>query len=204
MRSVQDAEGRRNVSVRFQAGPEEWKQITLFAISDFDDMRVDRIASADGEWPPRDKTLLVERGSMDAGLGLDGREIGATLLVEPPTRKLREMTISGLAHDLSQPPAVMSDAAYGYIGFDTLEWLGEPRDFNELRVVAAGSPSTRAEVYEVAKLVERKVEKSGRTVTSVQVNTPGESPGRRDDPRPSSCSWASSASSRCCSARFWS
>ena len=176
MRVVSAAEGRRNVNVRFQAGPDEWRQITLFAISDFADMRVDRVEPAGGDWPPPDMTLLVERGSMEAGLGLDGRAIGDALLVEPPNRKLREIAISGLAHDLSQPPAVMSDAAYGYIDLDTLEWLGEPRNFNELRVVAAGSPSTRAAVAEIAQQVERKVEKSGRTVTAVQINTPGESP----------------------------
>ena len=176
MRVVAAAEGRRNVNVRFEAMPDEWRQLTLFAISDFDDMRVDRIDPADGEWPPPDKTLLIERGSMEAGLGLDGRAIGDTMLIEPPNRKRREMTISGLAHDLSQPPAVMSDAAYGYINLDTLEWLGEPRNFNELRVVAAGNPSTRAAVAESAQQVERKVEKSGRTITSVQINMPGESP----------------------------
>jgi len=176
MRVVSAAEGRRNVNVRFEVAPDEWRQLTLFAISDFADMRVDRIDPAGGEWPPPDKTLLIERGSMEAGLGLDGRAIGDTMLIEPPNRKLREMTISGLAHDLSQPPAVMSDAAYGYIDLDTLEWLGEPRNFNELRVVAAGNPSTRAAVAESAQQVERKVEKSGRTITSVQINMPGESP----------------------------
>ncbi len=71
---------------------------------DFDDMRVDRIDPAGGERPPPDKTLLIERGSMEAGLGMDGRAIGGTMLIEPPNRKLREMTISGLAHDLSSRP----------------------------------------------------------------------------------------------------
>ena len=39
--------------------------------------------------------------------------------------------------DLSQFPAVFAGVAYGYITYDTLEYLGEPRDYNQMLFVVA-------------------------------------------------------------------
>ena len=50
-----------------------------------------------------------------------------------------------------------------------MEWLGQPRDFSELRIVVAGDTQDRAHITAVANRVRDKVESSGRSVASVSV-----------------------------------
>ncbi len=176
MREVGEAEGRRSVSVRFQAGPDEWRDLQLFAIDDYDDIRINKIWSESGAWPPPEREVLIERGGFQGGLGLDDKKVGHTLLIEPPNLKTRQLRIAGVTHDISRSPPFFSGVAYGYITFDTLEWLGEPRDFNELHIVVAENAFDREHVERVVKKVEDKVEKSGQVVVFTEINKPGESP----------------------------
>jgi putative ABC transport system permease protein len=42
MRDVQEADARRNVSARVEVSPGDWKNISLFVISDYNDIRVNK------------------------------------------------------------------------------------------------------------------------------------------------------------------
>ena len=46
----------------------------------------------------------------------------------------------------------------------TVEWLGQPRNFNELHIRVAENQTDRNHIKEVTDLVQDKIEKSGRTV----------------------------------------
>ncbi len=173
MPEVRDADGRWYFPVRFQVRPGEWRNLHVFAVPDYDKMRVNKIRPQSGDWPPPKHELLIER----SGLGLmGGAKVGDVVVIETPTRKLRALRIAGLAHDLAQVPASINGAPYGYISFDTLEWLGAPRGFNQLYVVAAGDKVSKAQVQHVVNLVKDKVEKSGRTTPVSQIVEPGELP----------------------------
>lgn len=183
VKGVREAEGRRSVVVRFKVGPDEshgdapqWRTLHLFAIPDFEDIRINKVSPVSGAWPPLNHELLVERASVS----LVQPSAGDVILVETPDGKQREMRIAGLAYDLNQVPASFTHTAYGYITFDTLEWLGEPRNMNELNIVVAenafdppGAFGTKAHIQQVANQVVDKVEKSGRKVNSVRIPTPG-------------------------------
>ena len=58
---IGDAEVRRKVVGRIQVGPDEWKNIWLFVIDDFDDVRVSTFMPEEGAWPPSDGEILLER-----------------------------------------------------------------------------------------------------------------------------------------------
>ena len=77
--------------------------------------------------------MLIER----AALGLLEAEMGDTVTVKTPDGKVREMRIAGLAHDLNAQMYVFDGVAIGYTTTDTLEWLGQPQDFNELRIYSS-------------------------------------------------------------------
>jgi putative ABC transport system permease protein len=70
----------------------------------------------------------------------------------------------------------MMGTAYGYVTFETLEWLGEPRNFNELHFTVATNIDDEDHIWRMAESVQAKIEKSGRTVFSTIVPKPGRHP----------------------------
>jgi putative ABC transport system permease protein len=128
-------------------------------------MRVNKVWPQSGDWPPPEHELLIER----AALTMLGAQVGDTLRVETADKKQREMRIAGLAHDLSQFPARFTSTPYGYISFDTLEWLGEPYGYNTLHLVVTNR-GDKAQVKAVMDALEAKAKRSGLTVVSTSMD----------------------------------
>jgi putative ABC transport system permease protein len=178
MPEVGQAEGRRTVFVRFLTAAGEWRNIQLTAIPDFDDITINRVKPQEGAFPPPEETMLIERASLDASLGLGDVQIGDTLIIEPPDGKQSEIKVSGTLHELSQLPAFINGSGYAYITYDTLEWLGEPRDYNQLVYVVAEDKLNEEHVQAVGKLIEDRLERSGVTVLFTLIFPPGEHPAQ--------------------------
>jgi putative ABC transport system permease protein len=165
MKDVQDAEGRRSMDLRIQTQSGKWLSLRLFAIPDYENMRVNKVWPQSGDWPPPEHELLIER----AALPMLGAQTGDTVRIETSDKELREMRIAGLAHDLSQFPARFTSTPYGYISFNTLEWLSEPYGYNTLHIVVANH-TDRAQVKAVKDAVEAKAKRSGLTVVSTSMD----------------------------------
>ncbi len=174
MREVKEAEARRAVSLRLNTGPDEWRLLWLVAIDDFSDISIDQIASVSGDWPPPDHEMLIERAS----LGLTNAGMGDTVLVKTPDGKERHMRIAGLAHDLNGQIFVFDGTAYGFTTAETLKWLGQEHDYNELRfrVTDPACAEDRACIQEVSNKVRDKIEASGRTIFFTLIPEPGKPP----------------------------
>src|SRR6266545_3341442 len=114
MPGVSAAEARRTIAARVKVGPEEWKNMSLLAIPDFNDMRIYTVRPLSG--------------------------------------------------------------AYGYITLDTVEWLGQARDFNQLNIVVAEQKLDTDHIKAIASQVQTKLEKSGRIVFGTEVLDPGKHP----------------------------
>ena len=169
MRDVEEAEARRRVSMRVKTGPEEWRILWLIAIPDFDDIKIDRISPEAGAWPPPDNEMLIERSA----LGLLKAGMGDIVTVKTPDGKERDMRVAGLAHDLNAQMYTFDGVISGYITTDTLEWLGQPQDYNELRILAAENQDDQEHIRQVANKARDKVESSGSTVWFTFVPQPG-------------------------------
>ena len=172
LEGVRDAEARRDVSIRLQTGADEWKDISLDIIADYNDIRLNKIKPITGDWPPPQKTLLLERASLEAA----NAQVGDIVTIEDADGKLRQMTVTGLVHDLNKPPVQFTGEPLGYITLDTLEWLGFSRHFDQLHILVEGDTTDTEHIQQVADLVEDKVEKSGRTVYFTWIPDPGEHP----------------------------
>lgn len=172
MPGVAEAEGRRGTSVRLQVGPDEWRDLRLFAISDYDNMRINKVWPESGAWPPPYRAMLIER----SGMALTHAAVGDAVMLKTPDGRLRRVSIAGLAHDLGQMPSFLDGTICGYVTFDTLEWLGEPRNYNELSIVVSGDAGDKLHVQAVAADVRAKIEKSGRAVLMTIVYEPGTAP----------------------------
>jgi putative ABC transport system permease protein len=178
MPEVGEVEGRRFTAVRFLDSNDQWRALQLTGIPDFEDMAINKLKAQEGDYPPPDRTMVIERASLVANLGLGDIAPGDTLIIEPPDGKQREIEISGSVHDLSQLPAFMSGSGYGYVSYDTLEWLGEPQDFNQIVFVTAENKLDMDHVQEVGSMVRDKMEKSGVPVYFVLIFPPGEHPAQ--------------------------
>lgn len=171
MRGVKDADARRAVEVRIQTGPGEWANLTVFAVGDYDAIRVNKLWSASGAWPPPEREILIER----AALPLIKAQVGDTVLIETTSEKQRRLRIAGLAHDPAQLPAQIDGSPYAYATFKTLEWLGEEHGFNELHIVAT-HPGDKEFARSVTNQVKDKAEKSGLTIPMSTTAEPGQLP----------------------------
>lgn len=174
MPDVQVVDGRRSFGVRFKTNPEteQWRRLSLFAYPDYDDIRIFQISSEHGAWPPPKHEVLIERASLE----WMGVSEGDELIVEAPNGKQRKLRVAGVVHDLTQMTAGWTGSASGYVGPDTLEWLGMSRDFDELNIIVAGNQLDKDHITQVAKQVRDKVEKSGREVYYTWIPTPGKHP----------------------------
>jgi putative ABC transport system permease protein len=174
MREVAEAEARGRVSLRVKTGPDEWVTLWLIAVPNFDEVKIDQFWPEQGDWPPPEHEMLIER----AALELLKAQVGDTVRVKTPEGKEREMRIAGLAHDLNAQMYVFGGVAYGFATFDTLEWLGQERSYNELRIVLAdaGPLPNRAYIQQVANKVRDKIEYSGRSVLFTFLPEPGQPP----------------------------
>lgn len=189
MPEVAEAEGRHRLVARFKTGPDQaWHPLLLYALADYDDIRINKVRPEiifepdpvhwpSGAWPPAERELVIERTSLlSAQLGLTRSKLGDNLIVKTPDGKERQLPVSGLAYDFAQPPATFSLMAIGYVTFDTLEWLGGPRTFNELLITVAENETDMDHLRAVAERVQRKIEKTGRRVLVTQVHQPGKLP----------------------------
>ncbi len=189
MPGVQEADARRQTSVRFQSAtyldargnavqalisPDDtkWRNLSLYAYPDYESIRVGKVRSQSGAWPPPDRQVLIERAS----LGWMGAQVGDTVLVKTWNGHLRELRIAGTVHDPGQMQASWNATATGYVDRDTMTWLGVSRDFDELHVIAAGTNPSRSQLAQLAQELRTKVEKSGRTVYYTYIPTPGKHP----------------------------
>lgn len=82
IRGVDEAEGRRSLPLRISLDGkgDNWRDLTLYALDDYDDQRLFFIWPQDGIWPPEKDQVLMERASM-AYIGVQS---GDKILVKPP------------------------------------------------------------------------------------------------------------------------
>lgn len=171
MRNVEEADARRAFDVQVKIGPDEWINLRVFAVPDYDDIRVNKIFSESGAWPPPKQEILIER----LALSLLNAQVGNPLLIELPNEKQREIRIAGLAYDPAQLPAQIDGTPYGYISFETLKWLGEEYGFNELYVVAKNQTDKKF-AQQVVNEVKNRAERNGWTIPMLIAAEPGQLP----------------------------
>jgi len=166
---VAEAEGRFTLGVRIKTAADEWRNLRLEVIDDYRDIRLDKVRRESGAWPPPSQELLMERAS----LGLTDSGVGDLLTMRLPDGSQRDLRIAGLAHDLNKVPASFSGTPFGYITFDTLEWLGYPHSYNSLHLLVDGNAADERHVRSVTDEVRNEVEQSGRTVSWMWIPEPG-------------------------------
>jgi putative ABC transport system permease protein len=170
-RGVADADARHVVTGRVEAAPGDWVDLRVYAVDDYNDIRVNKIFPVSGAWPPGKKEILLERSDQD----LVGKHVGDTLTMVMPNDKVVHLYIAGIAHDMIQVPAAFDGSPYGYIDMETMDYLGEASGYNELAVIPQPGLDKKG-AQEVVSRVKDKLEKSGYSIMLSMAAEPGALP----------------------------
>jgi len=171
-REVSDAEPRRTISGQIKAGPVQWRNLILFVVKDYGNIRVSKLVPEEGAWPPATGEILIERDAFQVA----NARIGDTVIVKTANGVERPLVISGGVHDVGQAQARMENIVYGYINLATLVQLGEQPYLNQLNILVAENRFDEDHIRRVVADVERAIRSRGREVRRVEIPAPGKHP----------------------------
>ena len=169
---VSDAESRRTISAQIKAGPVRWRNLILFVVKDYGNIRVSKLVPEKGAWPPAAGEILIERDAFQVAKA----GIGDTVIVKTANGVERSLVISGSVHDVGQAQARMENIVYGYINLATLVQLGEAPYLNQLNILVARNRFDEDHIKRVVADVERLITSRGREVRRVEIPAPGKHP----------------------------
>lgn len=185
---VEDVEPRALAVMQMRVG-DEWKSLYVFAIHDFDNIRINKVKpqgayepapkfhAERGTWPPPDRSIALERSSLLVpGLVPPNLKVGDKFIVRASNNApVRELEVAGLAHESTFIPAPFMNSAYGYVNMTTYEWLTGIRQPDAMYITVTENKLDKAHITRIADQIRRKLEAGGRIV-SVQVPEPGKHP----------------------------
>jgi putative ABC transport system permease protein len=168
---VDKVEGRSSTSgVALLPGDREIK-IGIVAIPPPGKMQVDKLVPAEGYrgLALGNRQILIEKSSITP-MGL---KIGDSILIKLSNAATRKLVISGFVHDPTAYPYSLSKQISGYVNADTLEWLDGSTEFNQVYLTVSDNKKNLAHINNVAALMAKKIENSGRQVYLTLVYQPG-------------------------------
>ena len=168
---VGTVEGRGSVRAEVQLKDGTWKTLSVTSIPDVERMEIGVIR------PQIANTLLhlnrheifIERSAMS----VFNVKPGDTIQVRLSDKKIKELVVSAVVHDVTSYPFAFTDQIAAYVNQDTLVWLGGPYDFTQLLMTVSENALDAEHVTAVAEAVGDKLEKGGRTVYYTSVYEPG-------------------------------
>src|SRR6202158_1091985 len=120
-RDVSDAEARRVLEGQIKTASAVWRNLLIFVVKDYGNVRVNKFVPEQGAWPPATGEMLIERDAFRVAHA----KIGDTMTIRIGQGKEQKLRVSGGGHDVGQPQARMEKSVYGYITLDTPARLGE-------------------------------------------------------------------------------
>ena len=169
---VSDAEPRRTVTGQIKAGPVQWRNLTLFVVKDYGDIRISKLEPETGAWPPATGEILIERDAFQVAKA----KVGDKVTVKTANGKEQQLLVSGGVHDVGQAQARMENIVYGYINLATLVQLGEEPYLDQLNILVRNNRFDETHIERVADDVKKLIESRGRQVRRVDIPRPGKHP----------------------------
>jgi putative ABC transport system permease protein len=176
-REVADVEARRTVNARIanmrtRGGTPTWRNLVLFVVKDYGDIRISKLQREKGAWPPAAGEILIERDAFQVAR----THIGDTVIVKTTGGRETRLRVSGGVHDVGQAQARMENIVYGYITLDTLVLLGEEPTLNRLNILVAEKRNDEQHIRQVVAGLTKRIEATGHRVLRTEIPTPGKHP----------------------------
>jgi putative ABC transport system permease protein len=168
---VEDAEGRHHLVVSVIQDGEPRESLELVAIEDPAESRINLLETKEGRSFPGENEVLIGFDSMRD----PGYRVGDLLTVELADGNRRDVPVVGIVADQSAEMSA-NQLTLGYVTHDSLEWFGEPAQYDRLIVTVSGDSNDEAHIETVAAAVEEKLERSGRSVSRTLTAVSGDHP----------------------------
>ena len=169
---VSDAEPRKTIRGQIKSGPVQWRNLVLFVVHDYGDIRVSKLVPQQGAWPPSTGEILIERDAFQVAKA----KIGDVVTVKTANGVAQPLVISGSVHDVGQAQARMENIVYGYVNLPTLVQLGEEPKFDELNILVAQNRFDQNHIRRVVAGVEELIQSRGHKVRRIDIPKPGKHP----------------------------
>jgi putative ABC transport system permease protein len=170
--AVSAAEPRRVIGGQVKSGPIQWRNLVLFVVKDYGNVRVSKLEHETGAWPPAAGEILIERDAFQ----VVHASIGDLVTVKTSNGSEQKLVISGGVHDVGQAQARMENVVYGYITLDTLAQLGEEPYLDQLNIQVADNRFDENHIRDVATKVQTLIQARGHQVHRVDIPKPGKHP----------------------------
>ena len=168
---IGEAEGRSSLYERVITEDDEMIGIQFDSIPPIDEITIDTMETN----PPgqqirlKDDEILIEQSALS---GFDVKA-GDMIKVELPDKKIRTLKVAAIVHNPTSYPYVFTNQITAYVTPETMVNLGGSYEYSRMLITVAENKMDEDHVREVADLVAKKIEKSGREVYEVFVYQPG-------------------------------
>src|SRR5215831_301611 len=169
---LSDADARRVIHGQIKTGPVQWRNLLLFVVRDYGDIRISKVVPEQGAWPPAIGEVLIERDAFQVARA----RVGDIVTVRIGQGKEQALKVSGRVHDVGQAQARMENSVYGYITLATLAQLGEDPYLDRLNILVSEPRFDEKHIRSVAEKVTKRIESRGHTVRRVDIPEPGKHP----------------------------
>jgi putative ABC transport system permease protein len=165
-------EGRQISDVRTSKDGSEWQNLKLIGIADFETMSINQLSTLKGTKYPGRRELVVSQDLM-ADTGYD---VGDQIELELANDTTHTLSLVGLVGDQVTDAGDFTAGPKVYVTLETLESLEMPGYFNQLFVRIDGDGSDEAEIENLAKIIEDRIERHNRQVYRTETKVSDEHP----------------------------
>lgn len=165
---IKDAEIRDQKIGRVEVGDNEWKDILLFVIQDFNHISLDTFTSEQGSAIPATGEILFERKA----LAFANATLGQSINIKLPNKTATSLKLTGTVHAPGLAPSWMEGIAYGYITSSTYQLLGGVEERSELKILLAENTMNKEYIHETAYLLKDYLENKGIAVNRIDIPNP--------------------------------
>ncbi len=169
---IREVGARRLISGEIKTAAGDWKRLLLFVLNDYKDIKLDKVESDLGSWPPQKNQILIERQAVS----VLGAEMGDLMQLKNSSGMSGKLVMQGIVHDVGLPQAEWENIVYGYISAETLSNIGVENYFNELKISLNDQQLTFDEMTTQALKTKQWLQDKGYSVKGYKVAPPGEHP----------------------------
>ncbi|MGE5672002.1 MAG: ABC transporter permease, partial [Fibrobacterota bacterium] len=175
--SSYDWEFRGIIEGRALSGEGIWKPLILEVVPDFNQRRIDRFFYVDDM--NKQKLAIPATGEIfleKAALPVAKKEVGEQLDLLIPGASEKKLSITGMYHAPSLPPAWMENWVYGFISEETALTFTNRYKTNQILFRSHNKILTTDQAQQEASVMKDLLTRSGIRATSVTVPVPGAHP----------------------------
>jgi putative ABC transport system permease protein len=170
---VRQAEGSRNILLRLQSAPAEWTNVQLIAEPDFEGTLINQVKLVNGQWPPKDREIVIEGSKISR----TNARVGDQITFELPSGDQRQLKLVGVVQDQSVGAGGSGSGGFfaapvrGYVTQDTLEWLEQPAPtlLNTMYITLEGDGKNTGYMEQVSMQIADDLKNNGMDVSSNSV-----------------------------------